>query len=263
MSNATHILQRFFIGRRHILVFAVMLLMSGACDDNSDAQRIVDRSIEEHGGEAFKSSFIAFDFRNRHYTATLDNGNFEYTREFKDSTGNIKDVLTNSAFVRYRNGSPVSLTNERKKAFTNSVNSVIYFGLLPWYLNDPAVNKRYVGPTMVERKPYQLVRVTFDKKGGGEDHQDVFLYWFHNDTNRMGYFAYTFESDGGGLRFRKAVNPRRIGGILFQDYINYKPASDDVPIEQLQAMFESGKLQKLSEIRLENIQVKHLPDRAP
>jgi hypothetical protein len=73
----------------------------------------------------------------------------------------------------------------------------------------------------------------------------------------MDYFAYSFESDGGGLRFRKAVNPRRIGGILFQDYINFTPPSDDIPLDSLQRMFEQGKLKKLSDIKLENIHVAH------
>lgn len=257
MPNTTRILPASSI---RILACVIMLLAPSACG-NGDARRIIDRSIREHGGEAINSVIVAFDFRNRHYTATFDKGAFTYTREFKDSTGSIKDVLTNSTFVRYRNGLPIPLTEERKNAFTNSVNSVIYFALLPWFLNDPAVNRSYIGPTTIEQQPYQLVRVTFDEKGGGADYQDVFLYWFHQETHRMDYFAYTYHTDGGGLRFRQAVNPRRIGGILFQDYINYKPATDQVPLDQLQAMFESGKLEKLSEIRLQNIYVTHIGDK--
>lgn len=238
------------------LAWAVTLLIASACGDR-EAKQIVNRSIQEHGGEAFKALSVSFDFRNRHYTATLGDDKFVYTREFKDSTGNIKDVLTNTTFERYRDGSPVSLTEERKNAFTNSVNSVIYFALLPWFLNDAAVNKTYMGATQINGGAYDIVRVTFDKEGGGDDHQDVFLYWFQQPTGRMDYFAYSFESDGGGLRFRQAVNPRRIGGILFQDYINFTPPSDDIPLDSLQRMFEHGRLKKLSDIKLENIHVGH------
>jgi hypothetical protein len=256
MNPATVYLRR---SRRYFqaLSWTATVLIAGACGDHQ-AQQIVDKSIKEHGGEAFKSLFVAFDFRNRHYTAKLEDANFIYTREFKDSTGNIKDVLTNTAFTRYRDGSPVSLTDERKNAFTNSVNSVIYFALLPWFLNDAAVNKVYLGPTKIKDQEYEMIRVTFDKERGGDDHQDVFLYWFQHDTGRMDYFAYSYASDGGGLRFRKAINARRIGGILFQDYVNYEPATDDVPLDGLQAMFEDGTLKKLSEITLENIQVTRL-----
>lgn len=216
------------------------------------AQRIVDLAIEAHGGAAFESFALAFDFRDRHYTITRDGGLFTYTREFTDSTGRIKDVLNNDGFTRYRNNAVVNLTENRKKAFTSSVNSVIYFALLPFGLNDDAVNKEWVRETDINGKRYEVVRVTFDATRGGDDHQDVFLYWFEKQTHTMDYFAYTYETDGGGLRFRKAVNPRVIGGIRVQDYINYKPKDETVPLDSLEPMFLAGELEVLSEIKLED-----------
>ena len=71
----------------------------------------------------------------------------------------------------------------------------------------------------------------------------------------MDYLAYSYETDGGGLRFRKAVNPQRKRGILLQEYINYKPENESVPLEDLQQMFLSGSLEKLSEIRMDNVSV--------
>jgi hypothetical protein len=233
--------------------FALLMVLEG-CGDQQ-AQRIVDAGIEAHGGGAYKSFFLEFDFRNRHYTAARDGGVFRYTRTFTDSTGQINDVLENSGFTRYRNGQEVALAPERKAAFTRSVNSVIYFALLPFGLNDDAVNKHWIGETTIDGEPYELIRVTFDPSGGGDDHQDVFLYWFHQEKNTMDYLAYAYETDGGGVRFRKAINPRTEGGILWQDYINYKPADETVPLEQLQSMFLTGTLEKLSEIRMENIRV--------
>ena len=97
-----------------------------------------------------------------------------------------------------------------------------------------------------------LVRVYFDQAGGGSDHEDVFLYWFNKETKTMDYFAYSYQTDGGGLRFREAVNTRTIGGILLQDYVNYKPADETVSLDTLQSMFVSGNLEKLSDINLEN-----------
>lgn len=71
----------------------------------------------------------------------------------------------------------------------------------------------------------------------------------------MDYFAYLYKTEEGGLRFREAINPRKKGGILLQDYINYKPADENTPLDSLKAMFVSGRLQKLSEIRMENASV--------
>lgn len=71
----------------------------------------------------------------------------------------------------------------------------------------------------------------------------------------MDYFAYKYETEGGGLRFREAFNPRRIGGILWQDYINYKPSDESIPLEELESMFTAGTLEKLSEVKMENVKV--------
>jgi hypothetical protein len=231
-----------------------------SCGDRT-AQRVVDEAIEAHGGSAYRSFFLQFDFRDRHYTVARHDGIFAYTREFTDSTGQVKDVLNNDGFTRYRNNSAVSLTNERKKAFTSSVNAVIYFALLPFGLNDDPVNKEWINETTISGEVYDVVRVTFDDLGEGSDHQDVFLYWFHKTRHTMDYFAYSYESDGGGIRFREAVNPRKIGGILLQDYMNYKPTHDSTSLEDLQSLFVSGKLEKVSEIKLENIVVKDYPEK--
>lgn len=237
------------------LIFVSLMTMLFACKKDR-AQQSVDNAIEAHGGKAFESFMLEFDFRNRHYTAARNDGTFSYSREFVDSTGQIKDVLNNTGFTRYRNGSPIDIPEERKQAFTRSVNSVIYFALLPFGLNDPAVNKQSMEETIIRGEPYEVVRVTFDEAGGGEDHEDVFLYWFHKHKKTMDYFAYLYKTEEGGLRFREAINPRKKGGILLQDYINYKPVDENIPIDSLKSMFLSGNLQKLSEIRMENASVR-------
>jgi hypothetical protein len=244
-------MQSISIPFKLVMLFAATLL----CSCKSKPQRIVDAAIEAHGGAAFHAFFLEFDFRDRHYTATRDGGIFSYTREFSDSTGRIKDVLNNDGLTRYRNEKKIDIPEERRQAFTRSVNSVIYFMLLPFGLNDDPVNKEWVEETSIKGEPYQVIRVTFDQQGGGEDHEDVFLYWFHSEKNTMDYFAYSYKTDGGGLRFREAINPRKMGGLLLQDYVNYKPQDETIPLDSLKDMFVSGKLQKLSEINLENLKV--------
>jgi hypothetical protein len=246
---------RFFL--QALCLFLPFFLFS--CQDRK-AQEIVDLSIHKHGGEAYKSFYLQFDFRDRRYTTMRNDGIFRYTREFTDSTGSTKDVLNNSGLTRYRNNEIFQLPEDRTRAFTNSVNSVIYFALLPFGLNDRAVNKEWIEETVIKGEPYNLVRVTFDKQGGGEGHQDIFLYWFHKKNHTMDYLAYSYEDDKKGLRFREAVNPRRVGGILFQDYVNHKPQDETIPIEELQKMFLNGDLQKLSEINLENIKVSEVSE---
>ena len=179
-----------------ILLFSA--LSFAACrqqETTTEAQEIVDKSIEAHGGNAFEQAYLSFDFRDRGYVYKREGGIYEYRRVFTDSTEqNITDILNNNGFTRLINGDTTQLTAERRQAYTNSVNSVIYFALLPYRLNDQAVQKKYLGPeTTIEGEAYHKLKVTFKQDGGGEDFEDEFIYWFHQDTHSLDYLAYSFK----------------------------------------------------------------------
>ncbi len=234
------------------------LLLFAGCTDPRDPQAIIDRTIAEHGGPVIDHSVIDFDQRGRHYRATRDGGAFIYERIFTDSTGAVRDVLSNDGFYREIDGQRVELTEERARAFESSVNSVLYFALLPYNLNDAAVQKRYLEEVVVEGQTYHKIEVTFQQEGGGKDYEDRFIYWIHKEASTMDYIAYDFLIDGGGSRFRKAVNPRVVGGVRFADFMNY--IADDLQqpglaIETYDAKFEAGELRLLSEIVIENAEV--------
>ncbi|MEX2594119.1 MAG: DUF6503 family protein [Anditalea sp.] len=191
----------------------------------SKAQEIITSAIETHGGKLYGNVLLSFDFRDRHYTAFRKNGQYVYTLEFTDPTGQVKDVLDNEGFYREINGSKVELPEEKENAYANSVNSVIYFALLPHGLNDAAVNKEYLGETTIHDQPYHKIKITFDQEGG--------------------------------LRFREAHNVRNINGIMFSDYINYESASDTTTLDKLDMAFKNSGLKNLSSIDLKNITVKN------
>ncbi|MCB0684952.1 MAG: hypothetical protein KDC53_00465 [Saprospiraceae bacterium] len=218
---------------------------------------IIDQAIEKHGGDRYHKHRIEFDFRDRHYISVRDAGDYQYERIFIDSTGQeIRDVLTNNSFIRYTNGAKTDITEERAKAYSNSVNSVIYFALLPYFLQDPAVRSSYVGSTTIENKPYDKVKITFGKDGGGKDFEDEFLYWFHQKEHTLDFLAYNYQTDGGGARFRRAINKRDIGGILFADYINYKPTEETMNILMFDSLYSNALMDSLSSIISANIVVK-------
>ena len=248
---------------RLILLFAVLLFSVTRCLNNlkpgakekDKAQFLVDKAVAAHGGESFKNALIAFDFRGRHYTSVREGDRFTYTRSFTDSTGQVTDILNNTGFTRKLNGQKVNLPAERQAAFTASVNSVIYFALLPFGLNDPAVKKTYLGLTPIRQQPYHKIKVTFAQEGGGTDYQDTFVYYLHPEKYTLDYLAYSYETDGGGMRFREAYDPIVVGGIRFQKYINYEPQTDSVAVTGLDKLYNLGKLKELSRIEPENIQV--------
>ena len=125
-------------------------------------------------------------------------------------------------------------------------------------LNDPATIKELRGVVQINGKAYYEVLVWFRQEGGGKDYDDQFLYWFDTDDLRLDYFAYSYLTDGGGVRFREAYNPRSISGYRVVDYKNYKPADKETPLEELPVLFERGELELLSTIENKNVQVRLL-----
>jgi len=223
----------------------------------SKAEKIVNQAVERHGGELYENSMVRFTFRDRVYKATRRGGSFEYERLFtNDADEEVRDVLSNDHFYREINGERVALSAKDSSAYANSVNSVLYFALLPYFLQDRAVNKAYLGEVSVKNEPYHKIKVTFDQQGGGKDFQDEYIYWFHRDSLTMDYLAYNYETDGGGARFREAYNVRNVNGIRFADYINYKPKDEDnLKVETFDTLFEQGGLEELSRVDSENVEV--------
>lgn len=230
------------------------------CNDNKteviDANKIIDESIQVSGGHKIDTSVIEFNFRDINYKATRLGGKFKLERVFLDSIGEIRDVLSNNGLDRYINESLVNLPDSMATKYSASVNSVHYFAVLPYGLDGKAVNKTYVNEVDIKGKSYHKIKVTFNEEGGGEDFEDVFMYWVNTVTSKVDYLAYSYnEDDGKGLRFREAYNERYVKGIRFVDYNNYKPKDNTSKLEELDKQFIDNKLELLSKIELKEVTV--------
>ena len=234
----------------------VLSVISWGCSPQENAQQIIDKVIENHGGDRYQNFQASFDFRDRHYLMNHQDGQFQYERLFSSDEGMIRDVLNNQGFKRYLNDRDITDTVKKAAAYARSVNSVAYFVLLPYRLNDPAVRKSYLGTGEIKDQIYHKILVTFDQEGGGEDYTDEFVYWIHSENYTMDYFAYLYYTDGGGKRFRAPLNVRTVGGIRFADWENYQEVADDIPIQDYDRQYQAGKLKLLSKIVLENLEVR-------
>ena len=203
-----------------------------------------------------------FDFRDKHYQRFRYGGTFEYSRSWKDSSAVVTDILNNQGLHRLINGEVVNLSERRQAAFTSSLNSVIYFALLPYRLNDDAVKKRYIGETEIDGRPYCKVEVTFTEDGGGEDFEDVFVFWIHHKDHTMDYLAYSYDEEKGrGYRFRSFYNRRVEGDIIFQDFENYQmKGGETIYPGDMDELYLNGELELLSKIELENVVVERGPN---
>jgi len=240
----------------YAIVLFVLMIMSCREQETKafSAQRIVDKSIEVSGGDLYQTSDISFVFRDRTYELEYREDQKILKRITTTDTSSIVDVRRSEGLQRFINDSLVHIPDSLAIRYANSVNSVHYFAYLPYGLNDDAVTKRLLGEVKIKDNDYYKIEVTFDQKRGGDDFEDVYIYWFNKETFKPDFLAYEFHIDGGGMRFREAYNERYVNGIRFVDYNNYKP-KEEIPIYETDRLFETAKLELLSKIELKDITV--------
>ncbi len=220
----------------------------------TEAQKHLAAAREAHGSERLHQSNLEFDFRNYHYKMIRDGGMYQYERMFTDTSGQqIHDILTNDDFKRTIDGQQVTLSEKDKSAYSNSVNSVIYFATLPYSLDDPAVQSSYLGEVEIHDTTYHKVKVTFREEGGGKDHEDEYIYWIRQGDHVIDYLAYNYRVNGGGARFRVAYNERTIDGVRFVDYKNLKPVPATLEVEAFDSLYQEGQLEQVSVIETSNV----------
>lgn len=246
---------------RFILLFLFIAIVSCKTEKQElSVQQIIDKAIENAGGDRYNNAEIDFTFRNIKYKSIRQNGRFSFQRILPDTLNTI-DLITNEGFLRIQNEEKVSLHDTTAVKYAESVNSVHYFVQLPFGLNDKAVNKKLLGEVTIKDKSYYKIEVTFDEEGGGVDFQDIFLYWISKDDFTVDYLAYKFFTNQGGIRFRESYNPRVIEGIRFVDYRNYSPKDSNIDFYNIDELFDNGELKKLSVIENKQINVRPLtPD---
>jgi hypothetical protein len=241
------------------LIKSILLLLTifGFYGCKPTAQSIVNECIAAHGGEKYDNLWAEFDFRDMHYSLKTKKGEYTYIRVQLDSSGRkIEDILTNNSFQRRINDEKVDVPDSMFTKYSSSVNSIAYFFLLPKPLNDPAAIKELVGSATLKGKEYYKIKVSFNQEGGGQDHDDVFMYWIDKETKSMDYLAYTYNTNGGGIRFREAFNQKIQNGIKYCDYKNYGFEDLNYKLEELDLLFEQNKIPLKSEIINLNVIIK-------
>lgn len=240
---------------------------SGPDSSHPSASAIVDSAIAVHGGEVLDRAVVSFDFRGDQYRLRQNEGQFHYRRVYTDSLDRtVTEGFSNEGVYRVVEGDTVELSESERGSVNTTVNSVSYFALLPHPLDDPAANPTYSGRDTLNGVPYHRIRLTFQQKGGGQDWQDIFMYWFRTDTYAMDYLSYAFglapSDTDTGTRFREAYNVRRVNGVRVADYRNYTLDTLSYNrMERYPAFWAQDSLELVSRVAIDSVQVKPLgPD---
>ena len=239
--------------KKIILLF--LILVSCSNSSHISTSQIINKSIKAHGW--YQDVFsIVFDFRDYQYELKRKNKFYSFQRTTKKEGNVVKDLMSSKKKLkRFINDKSVELSDSMTNVFSNSLNSVMYFFQLPRPLKDQAVITKYLGLAKIFNEKYWTIKVTFKENGGGKDYQDEFRYWININNGYIDYLAYNYLTEGGGTRFRQAVNKQSNKGFIFQDYINFKPNVKFVSLDSLPILFEAGNLIKVSIIKNKNIQV--------
>ncbi|HEA28698.1 MAG TPA: deoxyribose-phosphate aldolase [Leeuwenhoekiella sp.] len=248
---------------RKIFTVLTVLLFAAACQQEKETdpvETIINKAVQRAGKKVLDNATISFNFRDKFYKAKRENGNFALSRCSDNSCSDTLDVLSNTGFARSIKNKPVKLADSMTEKYSNSVNSVHYFAVLPYGLDNPAVNKELIDTVRIKGKSYYEVKVGFEKQGGGKDYEDHFMYWINTQDFTVGYMAYNYQVNEGGTRFREVYNPREINGVRVVDYRNYKPNEQYPPLQSLDSLFINDKLELLSTIALKNVAVKACPN---
>ncbi|MAC62700.1 MAG: hypothetical protein CMC03_02760 [Flavobacteriaceae bacterium] len=239
--------------KKIILLFLILV----SCSNSSriSTSQIINKSIKAHGWDQEDFS-IVFDFRDYQYELKRKNKFYSFQRTTKKEGNVVKDLMSSKKKLkRFINNKSVELSDSMTNVFSNSLNSVMYFFQLPRPLKDQAVITKYLGLAKIFNEKYWTIKVTFKENGGGKDYQDEFRYWININNGQIDYLAYNYLTEGGGTRFRQAVNKQLNQGFIFQDYINFKPNIKFVSLDSLPILFEAGNLIKVSNIKNKNIRV--------
>ncbi|MDT7831854.1 DUF6503 family protein [Flavobacteriaceae bacterium S356] len=242
---------------RNLYILLSIIIISSCTTPKKDltAQEIIDRSIVASNANLISNAKVSFNFRERTYIANRHHGLFSLERITRKGDSVTKDVLSNDGFKRSINNKPVQVSDSMALKYSESINSVHYFAVLPYGLNDKAVQKKLLKEVNIKGKTYYKIEITFRQEGGGIDYEDVFVYWVEKKDFNIDYMAYEFHVNGGGVRFREVIKETTVTGIRFVNHANYKSKNSALKVSELDQEFINGDLIKLSEINLENINV--------
>ncbi|MCC9138893.1 DUF6503 family protein [Pontibacter silvestris] len=240
----------------YLIIIVVAFLVACSQEKEPDAHKIIGEAVTAHGGDNYKQGVITFRQGSSIYRLLRHDDAFVYSRTSTDAVGQrVHDVLRNSGFTRTINDIEQELSEKEEQEYSVDLQALVDLVLLPYGLSSAALKKEYLGEALVNEEPYYKVRIVTE--GEGKAHRE-YVCWFHKRRHVLEYVANAIAEDNNGRYFRKAVNAREEGGIRFQDYIDYS-APTSLPLERYDKAFEAGKLESVSEIVLQDIQVGQLP----
>lgn len=232
---------------------AFVLALAATVSSADEVQAVIDEAIRHHGGALYESSEVSLSISSLSgtfaLTSRVDGGLFDHRVERGEGAEAHLVRVTNDGVSVIRDGEESLVTGEDAERLQRFVFARVYFPFLPYRLNDPGVRKADQGLESWDGRQLRRVKVTFDSGDG-----DEYAFWFDPATGRLEQLAYSFQTGKGGLRFRRAFNHRRVGGILFHDAENFGMSGKGLNVDYVTPE-AVGSMDHISTIELRDIRV--------
>ena len=220
---------------------------------------IVAQAVEFHGGATYDASRMTMTISSLSGSFQIEtereNGRFEHVVTGTTRDGVERRVrLTNDVVEEWHDGEPVELDQEMQRRARAYVDARVFFPLLPYTLVGNDIHFEDLGLEEWDGRSLHRVAVSFTP-GTSNDADDGYTFWFDPDTGRMEQFGYDFN---GGLRFRKAVEFERVGGVVFSTQDNYAVDGERVPVATLSPEYVAENMSLLSTVRISDVTVEPL-----
>lgn len=259
---------------RSALLLASLLAVPGAlaavdpAAETSEVLPVVAKAIEHHGGDLYESTESSFEIVSAsgafRVEVRRDGGLYRHVVEADTPEGLRRVTVTNDSVEVTVDGEPVQVPASREGRYRSHVDARVWFPFLPYGLAGDGVylHDRGLVEWPVEgggSRELREVKVTF-QPGSSSGADDEYLFWFDPETGRLEQLAYSFA---GGLRFRRAFDFRRVGGLLFADHENYGVDGEGYRVDQVTPEFVAEEMEHVSTIRLRDVAVEPVGGATP
>ncbi|MEM8963237.1 MAG: DUF6503 family protein [Acidobacteriota bacterium] len=222
---------------------------------------IIDRAIAFHGGDLYSASIVDLELCSKsgcnQIRSVVDGDRYGHTVTATVSGKERRVRITNDLTQAWENDTPVDVQDFEVQDWRDWAMARVYFAFLPYRLRDPSVRVEDRGVVDWEGGRRHEVRVTFEA-GSSTDASDVYRYWFDPKSGRLEAFAYSYDGNTNGLRYRRAINHRQVDGILFFDQINLGIEGEGLSVDDIDPTFIETKMREVSRITLDKIEVRPL-----
>lgn len=223
---------------------------------------IVDKAIEFHGGDLYRSTTAKLTVSSRsgsfRIVSKMDGESFDHTVTDEGAEESARKVRqTNTSIEEWKGAEAVELDEEGKRRAQSFVEGRVYFPFLPFRLNDSSVWKEDKGLETWDGRQLHRVKVSFDSDSSNSSH-DEYTFWFDPETGRLEQYAYSFGTgrERGGLRFRRLYDYQRVGGILFFNALNLGiDGTGDLRVDQIDPDYVLNEMEEVSRVVLSDIEV--------